>query len=43
MELQVINLDVKAMRNEMEYVLFNTSSFLCLKGYEFIKNVIMLH
>ena len=25
------------MRNEMEYFLFNTSSFLCLKGYELIK------
>ena len=25
------------MRNEMEYFLFNASSFLCLKGCELIK------
>ena len=37
MELQVINQDLKAMRNQMEYFLFNASSFLCLKGYELIK------
>ena len=37
MELQFINQNFKAMRNEMECYLFNTSSFLCLKGYELIK------
>ena len=37
MELQVINQDFKAMRNEMEFFLFNASSFLCLKGYGLIK------
>ena len=37
MELQVINQDFKAMRNQMECFLFNASSFLCLKGYELIK------
>ena len=33
MELQVINQDFKAMRNQMECFLFNASYFLCLKGY----------
>ena len=37
MELQVINQNFKAMRNQMECFLFNASSFLCLKGYELIK------
>ena len=37
MELQIIDQDFKAMRNEMECFWFNISSFLCLKGYELIR------
>ena len=37
MKLQVIHQNYKALTNEMDCFLFNTSSFLCLSGCELIK------
>ena len=36
MELKVINQHYKPLKNEMDYFLFNATSFLCLSGYELI-------